>query len=640
MNTTPNSTIPTESFFVANEQIMAAIGGGQLTTDHNMGLMAFYAPDKDSPTLIQSTRVAIAVDGRLAESYDHTDRTTVIERGYDENTHAVRIRWQAESLDIEDLYFCPPGRHTVIQKVCVRNLAEKTRDVKLFAILYPQLGSPVPHKKGACREASYHPDPGCVIIEDQKGNVLSFGFTQPADEFQVGEVCGHSDVYYDLEDLTLSGQAKVQNVVLNAALALNWPDMKPGEERTVEINLGWAATQAAAVAGHRDFLKSVGSAWDQTRAFWAGHLQRSNAIPTLPEFGPRLPALERRARMVLAAMMLPDGTPMGGVTTYHNRGQIRNSCYILSIRDELGCHDEARGGYDYYMNYKLGDQRFCSADENDALGTILHIFRERFDMTGDLDLVKKHKAGLFAFADKLVGLADPKNGLVYSERSIHEFVAISRGYEIYVNTMSWRGLADAAVLAGALNCPAEQKRYQEAAAALRRNILKTMVTPDTGIFVKRIYQGKQDSTAGIAMLTPALFGLLEPNDPIVTNTIAHVRKVLWDPQMGGLYRYPLALQPSDEHPYGGPWVTYTSWLARLYILRGELDEAAACIRWVIDNTPADSNLIPEHFSVQHLGQRGFHRVYLSPVTPELWATTEFLRAVMAYAKATKRKVTE
>jgi GH15 family glucan-1,4-alpha-glucosidase len=229
-------------------------------------------------------------------------------------------------------------------------------------------------------------------------------------------------------------------------------------------------------------------------------------------------------------------------------------------------------------------------------------------------------------------LADPKNGLVYSERSIHEFVAISRGYEIYVNTMSWRGLADAASLAEALGCPEEQKHYLEAADALRGNILKHMVTPDTRTFVKRIYQGKQDRTAGIAMLTPGLFGLLDANDPIVTNTIAHVRKVLWDPQMGGLYRYPLLLQPSDEHPYGGPWVTYTSWLARLYILRGELDEAAACIRWVIDNTPADSNLIPEHFSVQHLGQRGFHRVYLSPVTPELWATAEFLRTVMAYAK--------
>jgi hypothetical protein len=50
--------IPTESFYVANERIMAAVCGGQLTTDHVMGLSAFHAPAKDSATLIQSTRTA------------------------------------------------------------------------------------------------------------------------------------------------------------------------------------------------------------------------------------------------------------------------------------------------------------------------------------------------------------------------------------------------------------------------------------------------------------------------------------------------------------------------------------------------------------------------------------------------------
>jgi hypothetical protein len=50
-------------------------------------------------------------------------------------------------------------------------------------------------------------------------------------------------------------------------------------------------------------------------------------------------------------------------------------------------------------------------------------------------------------ADRLIHLMDERMGLIYSERAIHEFVAISRGYETYVNTMAWRGLADAAVLA-------------------------------------------------------------------------------------------------------------------------------------------------------------------------------------------------
>ena len=80
-------------------------------------------------------------------------------------------------------------------------------------------------------------------------------------------------------------------------------------------------------------------------------------------------------------------------------------------------------------------------------------------------------------------------------------------------------------------------------------------------------------------------------------------------------------------------MTYTSWLGRVHVLRGELDKAEELIRWALRNIPEDSNLIPEHFSVAHAGRRGFHRIYLDPSTPELWATAEFLRFVNTYRKA-------
>jgi len=344
----------------------------------------------------------------------------------------------------------------------------------------------------------------------------------------------------------------------------------------------------------------------------------------------RLERLVRRGTLVLRSILRPDGSPMGGIHCYHTVGQTRSSCFILNALDRLGFQNETRGGYEFYLKFRVGDQRFSSPDENDQLGTILHVIRQRLDQTGDLPWVDSHRAVLFRMADRLLDLIDPRCGLIYSERAIHEFVAIERGYETYVNTMAWRGLTDAANLASQLGCDGESHRYAEAACRLRANVMKHLVDPDGGGFVKRLYAGRHHALPAVSTITPALFGLVDARDEVVTRTLAHLLANIWDQDMGGLYRYPLHLQPWPEHPYGGPWVTYTCWLARVYLLRGEREKAAEIIRWVVANVPEDSDLIPEHFSVQHAGRRGFLRIYLEPATPEIWATAEFLLLMLDF----------
>jgi hypothetical protein len=66
--------------------------------------------------------------------------------------------------------------------------------------------------------------------------------------------------------------------------------------------------------------------------------------------------------------------------------------------------------------------------------------------------------------------------------------------------------------------------------------------------------------------------------------------------------------------------------------RGEFEKASRCIQWVVDNIPADSNTIPEHFSLAHLGRRGFHRTYYTPALPETWATAEFMMTILEFQK--------
>ena len=628
-----NSAIPTESFFIANTRIMATICGGQLTTDHNMGLSAFYAPEKDSASLIQSTRVSLVVDGQLFEPYDSEERSCVVRRGYIEGSMAVRILWQAGDIEVEDTYFIPPGLDVAIQRVRVRNCGKASLDVKLLGVLYPQLGATASNKKGVCKEAIYEGESSCVLVEDQCGGTLLFGFQEPADEHQVGEVCSRTDVYYDLEDLALSGNGKVEGVTPNAALARLWPRLAPGETREIFVCLGQANSKNAALALLRDFRAQHANALDACLRHWQEEMKRA-CIPCLSaKFGPRIDKLVRRAALTLRSTLKDDGSPMGGVMShYQNVGQTRNGSYILLALDSLGFHSEVCGGYRHYVNFKLGDARYHSADENDQLGTIIHVFKRHCDLTGELSLAEERRKELFSFADRLVSLGDTATGLVYSERAIHEFVAISRGYETYVNTMSWRGLADASTLAAKLGDDNASRRYADAADSLQESILKRLVDPEHGIFVKRLHHGKPDITPAISMLTPALFGVADPHSPVVDRTIFYVMEKLSDPKLGGLYRYPLRLQPWPEHPYGGPWVTYTCWLARIFLLRGEHARAADIINWLLRNVSSDSDLIPEHFSSQHIGQRGFGRVYIDPYVPEIWATAEFMRLALDYAR--------
>ena len=69
-------------------------------------------------------------------------------------------------------------------------------------------------------------------------------------------------------------------------------------------------------------------------------------------------------------------------------------------------------------------------------------------------------------------------------------------------------------------------------------------------------------------------------------------------------------------------------------MRGERVEAERCLQWVLDQIPDDSLLIAEHFSVQHIGRRGFFRIYLDPATPEVWATAEFMRFALRHLGTT------
>ncbi len=632
-----NTGIPTENFVTSNERIMATINAGQLTTDHNIGISGFFSPDKRSRTLIQSSRFKIFVDGSLHEPYDDETRSVVTDRGYIPGTNIVFDSWKADEVEIQDYYYMPPELDVVIQRVKIRNNSQKEKQIKCLAILYPQLNAVAYYKKGVCKEAYYDMGKSCIVISDMKGNYLFYGLNLHADEYQVGQVCGKTDVYYDIEDGFLDGNLKVSNVVTNAALGTYLGILKPGEEKTLEICLGRAGDKEQALIMLDQFRSSSCDLLENTKSWWCQWMNKSEVIRNIHDLNPRIRQIEKMARVVLKSHQDENRVMMCGSIAYQGAIAARNSVFSQIAMDRMGFNDEVVPGYEFFTEFKVGDDRFSSPDENDQLGTIIHSFRRHYELTGNMAFIERNYVNIRTFAHQLIELIDPKYSLIYSERSIHEFIAISRGFETYVNVMAFRGLDDAAYIAKLLSRNDDEKAFEYSAKLLKDAIINKLYCHVRKTFAKRLYQNSLDTTPAISMFTPALFGVIAPLDERVTNTLHYIYEHIWDKEIGGVYRYPLEKQPWDEIPFSGPWVTYTSWLARVFIKRGEMEMARECIHWVVNNISADSNCIPEHFSCGHIGRRGFHRIYTTPAVPETWATAEFMMLVYDYCEAMDRK---
>jgi GH15 family glucan-1,4-alpha-glucosidase len=628
-------TIPSTNYVTSNQRIMATIQTAPLTKDCNIGVGGFFSPTKGHSSILNSSRVKLVIDNEIYEPYDDEERSVVTERKYIKDTNIICITWESGGILVKDKYYIPPELDVLVHEITVQNNTASGKSVKLYGFLETLLGAKVDYRKGVCEEAYYDKDSECIIIASPNGDHIVYGFDRTPSEYQIGEVCGKTDVYFDLEDKTLSGNERLERVVANGAIGVDFGVLEPQAMQAIRLCIGRADSAEAAKEQYRAFCAGKDTFLESVKTYWSSWLSKGASIGTVEGLDERVPDLFARGKVVLKYHQTEEGVLFGGsnADAYQGAIQARNSCYSQRCLDRLGYHDEAEMSYELFTEFKVGDNRFSSADENDQLGTIIHCFFEHYKFTRDIAFLKKHYAFVSRFANALVDMIDPHAGLIYSERSIHEYVRISRGFETYVNVMAYRGIADAASIAATLDNQQDEKCWSESAGKLQQAILDKLYCPTQRTFVKRLYQGKRDTLPAVSMITPALFGVIDAKDERVSSTLDYVMQHIWDKEIGGLYRYPLKYQPWDEIPFGGPWVTYTSWLCRVYIKRGELDKARQCINWVVENSPIDTNTIPEHFSVKLQNRRGFHRVYTTPTVPETWATAEFIMAVLDYQEA-------
>ena len=185
--------------------------------------------------------------------------------------------------------------------------------------------------------------------------------------------------------------------------------------------------------------------------------------------------------------------------------------------------------------------------------------------------------------------------LFFSTTSIHES-AIERGYSLWVNYSYLRAFYLAEVIHEHIGKTNISREILEFVPYFERNIHKLLI--HNGRYIRRITpEGDYDYKPDITLMSPFYFGFHELNSKVLRNTIDFMAEHLWDPELGMLQRYLPFTEDMHTHIHAGngPWLQYTSMLARYYYQVGEPKLADKILK-EIDKYKTEEGFIPEHLS--------------------------------------------
>lgn len=190
-----------------------------------------------------------------------------------------------------------------------------------------------------------------------------------------------------------------------------------------------------------------------------------------------------------------------------------------------------------------------------------------------------------------------KTGLVMTERSIHEFFRLENGYDIWANCACCRGLSDAAEIAQIIGYKEKSKKWEDKAGQLKKNIKNKMFNKKLGVFMKNT---KYPELPDISQLAPFYFNL-EDSKQLLRKTLTHVKKYLWNKEVGGFRRFRKFELVEDWHWYtggSGSWCVFTAWGAKFYKKLGNKKLYKECKKWLEKVASRTSGLLPEHVSTK------------------------------------------
>src|SRR3972149_2257520 len=585
-----------------------------ITFDHDYCIRDIYYPHvgKENHAGGHKFRFGVWADGRfdwikregwhLNLEYVHEGLTTDVTASNDSLGVGLRCH------DLVDY-----RENIYLKKVMLKNLTERPRGCRLFFhhdfhILESPIGD----------TAYFDPDEKAIIHYKGSRYFLMSGMKngiRGVDQYSTGikEFRKLEGTWRDAEDGKLEGNSISQGSV-DSTLSFSI-FIPPHEEKTLYYWMT-AGKDYAEVSRLHKLILGHGPEYfiRRTENYWKAWVNKEELnLANLPQ---EVIELYKKSLLILATNINKNGA-------------------IIAANDSDIQHF-ARDTYSY-MWPRDGALAAYALDKAGYHGITRQFFH--FDKFRDIEFaIRQYENMVIRCGDFLASYRDTRTGLplpcydLWEEKwGIHTFTVAS----VYA------GLKAAENFSQFFGDTRRSKIYRKASEEVRAALDKYLYNKEHKRFLKTILPRDEgsfeiDLTIDASIYAPFYFGVFEPKDERVVNTMNAVKERLWvKTEVGGIARYEgdIYHRSTDniEEVPGNPWFICTLWLAQWYIAKAdkieELKESLPILGWVT------SRALPSGVLAEQVHPLTNQPLSVSPLT---WSHAAFVATVLEYLTKLER----
>jgi glucoamylase len=643
------------------------IGNGTLliTFDQDYCFRDIYYPcvGKEDHAGGHKFRFGIWVEG----AYAWVNRDWNLQLGYSQESMITEVKASNDALGVSlQCYDLVDYRENIyLKKVLVRNGLDRPRECRLFFhhdfhILESPIGD----------TAYYDPDEKAII--HYKGNryFLMSGIrngAQGIDQYATGvkEFHGLEGTWKDAEDGRLEGSPIAQGSV-DSCLSFSVNVPAHGEQALYYWMV--AGKDYTEVSRLNKMVMGHGAEHFITRTdhYWKAWVHKENlnleALPT------RIQELYERSLFLLRTNIDANGAIIAAndsdiqhfARDTYSYMWPRDGAFTAHALDRAGYHGVTRSYFNFCLNiiskgkeasgyflHKYNPDGSLGSSwhpwvsnhekllpiQEDGTGLVLWALWFHFEKFKDIEFaVKQYENLVIRCGDFLASYRDNKTGLPLPCYDLWE-----EKWGIHTFTVSavYAGIRAAEKFVNFFGDARRSRIYQRAADEVKASLEKYLYSKEQNRFLKSITPAKDgsfdiDLTLDASIYAPFYFGVFDPDDEKVVNTMNAIREGLWvKTDVGGIARYQgdsyHRVSTDTSQVPGNPWFICTLWLAQWYIARAknpkELQEALPILEWVA------AKALPSGVLAEQVHPYTNQPLSVSPLT---WSHAAFVTTVLEY----------
>lgn len=540
-----------------------------------------------------------------------------------------------------------------LRQVTVKNLAPYERDIRLYFAHEFRIGN-----SHGGDTAFFDPTSKTIVHYKSTRAFLINGECEGASfsEYAIGHsrFDGTTGTFRDAEDGSLSGNS-IEHGNVDSIIGF-YQTYAPGEEKIVRYWLAVGESIKQVLALNAYVLKKTPTHLLQTAGnFWRAWINRYQW--DFYKMSPQTIALFKKSLMLVRAHVDDDGGIIASAdeeVLKHEEDTyayvwMRDAAYAASALDRAGDPNVAERFFkfcnavissDGYFLHKYLPNRSLGSSwhpwirngipqlpiQEDETSIVIWALAQHYRHSRDLEFIETlYNPLIEKAADFLASYRDPITGLPLASYDLWEE---RRGVSTYTSASVFGALSAAADIASVLGKEDRAQFYRTAAQEVREGIVKYLVSSASCGFVKMLEDGSggepvcnQDTDISSAYGL-FLFGVLDPNDPLLVNAFKEATKRLC--VNGGIGRYENDRYYAANHQ-SNPWFITTLWYAEFLIARAQNEEDFVAVyeifEWVASHAQS-SGVLSEQIATTNGTQRS--------VAPLMWSHAAYVNAVLCY----------